>query len=168
MTCSPCSRYCPGAVPFGLASTTAPSSTCACRRLISGILQASPGKTRGDVLDDVLLLDERQSDRRRHRVAGEIVVGRSQATGHHDEIDARQCLPAQIGNQVPVVADHRFRAQLDANRESRSAMKRELVSSRVEPSSSEPTAMTSAVRSRPLMRGSHVPDSESKGEWLAY
>ena len=168
MTFSPCSRYCPGAVPFGLASTTAPSSTCACRRLIVGHLQVAPGETRGDVLDDVLMLDEGQSDRRRHRLARQIVVGRSQATGHHDEIDPRQRLPAQIGNQVPVVANHGFRAQLDAKRGETLGDEQRVG---VEPRRAEqlPADGDHFRRAKwPLMRGSHVPDSESKGEWLAY
>ena len=58
---------------------------------------------------------ERPPDHRRDRVAREVVVGRTEAAGQHDEIDPRQRLPAQIGNQVPIVADDRFRAQLDAD-----------------------------------------------------
>ena len=47
-------------------------------------------------------------------------------------------------------------------------MNSELVSSRVEPSSSRADGYHFRRAKWPLMRGSHVPDSESKEEWLAY
>ena len=48
--------------------------------------------------------------------ARQIVVGRTQAAGQHDEIDALERLPAQIAASAPVVADDGLGTQLDAER----------------------------------------------------
>ena len=103
---------------------------CAWRRLMSGICSPRRANRAAMCSTIVRLLDQRPSDHRRHRVTREIVVGRSQPAGQHHEIDARQCLPAQLGQSDP----GRRRRPLSRGArcrspDSRSAMNSELVSS---------------------------------------
>ena len=114
--------YCPGAVPFGLASTVPALDHLRLTAVDVGHLQTAPREPRGDVLDQLPLLDQGPPDDGGDRVARQVVVGRTQAAGHHDQVHARQRLPHQVGDQLPIVADHGFRAQLDADR--RTAVRR--------------------------------------------
>ena len=127
---------------------TAPSSTLRLSPVDVGHLQPAPREPRGDVLDDRRLLDLPPSGHRRDGIAREIVVSGTEPAGQHDEVDAVSACRHSSAIRSRSSPTTLFAAQLDANR--RTGARRCTASwyrAGSMPSSSEPTAMISAVRS---------------------
>ena len=74
-----------------------------------GHLQTPACKPLHEAVNDLGVLDERKAEHVCQRIPGHVIVGRPEAAGQDDEIDAIQRTPEVLGNLPAVVADHGLR-----------------------------------------------------------
>ena len=81
-----------------------------------GHRHAAPGKALADALDDRLVHVERDPERARHRVARHVVLGRTEAAGHDDQIRPHERALDHARELADVVGDDGLQAHVVADR----------------------------------------------------